>query len=85
MFDIPKLYLLGGPDQATLTASVFIYNQAFSGSYLYNRAAAASMILFVISSILSAILFYILRNRDVSVAKKYEKVMKDAGIRETAL
>ena len=40
MYDIPKLFLLGGPDNATLTTSVFIYNQAFSGSYLYNRAAA---------------------------------------------
>lgn len=37
MFDIPKLFLLGGPDNSTLTTSVFIYNQAFSGSYLYNR------------------------------------------------
>ena len=43
MFDIPKLFLLGGPDNSTLTTSVFIYNQAFSGGYLYNRAAAASM------------------------------------------
>ncbi len=85
MFDIPKLYLLGGPDQATLTASVFIYNQAFSGSYLYNRAAAASMILFIISAILSAFLFYILRNRDVSIAKKHEKILKAARIRETAV
>ena len=36
MFDIPKLFLMGGPDNATLTTSVFIYNQAFSGSYMYN-------------------------------------------------
>lgn len=64
MFDIPKLFLLGGPDNATLTTSVFIYNQAFSGSYMYNRAAAASMIMFIIIAILSAIMFQILRDRD---------------------
>lgn len=64
MFDIPKLFLLGGPDNATLTTSVFIYNQAFSGSYMYNRAAAASMVMFVIIAILSAIMFQILRDRD---------------------
>ncbi len=64
MFDIPKLFLLGGPDNATLTTSVFIYNQAFSGSYMYNRAAAASMIMFVIIAILSAIMFQILKDRD---------------------
>ena len=51
MFDIPKLFLQGGPDNATLTTSVFIYNQAFAGSYMYNRASAASMIMFIIINI----------------------------------
>ena len=75
MFDIPRLYLLGGPDQATATAAVFIYNQAFSGSYLYNRAAAASMILFVIIAILSSSVFYILRDKDAILADKNQKAM----------
>ncbi|MDF2594933.1 MAG: carbohydrate transporter rane protein 1, family [Clostridia bacterium] len=73
MFDIPRLFLLGGPDNATLTTSVFIYNQAFSGSYLYNRAAAASMIMFVIIAILSAIVFYMMRDRYASKLKKEKK------------
>lgn len=64
MFDIPKLFMLGGPDNATTTTSVFIYNQAFSGSYMYNRAAAASMIMFVIIVVLSAIMFWLLRDKD---------------------
>jgi len=64
MFDIPKLYLLGGPDNATTTTSVFIYNQAFSGSYMYNRAAAASMIMFIIIMVCSFVLFYLLREKD---------------------
>ena len=64
MFDIPKLFLLGGPDSATKTTSVFIYEQAFSGSYLYNRAAAASMIMFVVIMICSAVLFLIMREDD---------------------
>lgn len=64
MFDIPKLFMLGGPDNATYTTSLFIYDQAFSGSYMYNRAAAASMIMFVIICILSTIMFFILRDRD---------------------
>ena len=62
MFDIPKLFLMGGPDNATLTTSVFIYNQAFSGSYMYNRAAAASMIMFVIICAASAVLFFLMRD-----------------------
>ena len=64
MFDIPKLYIWnGGPVNSTMTTSVFIYAQAFSGSYLYNRAAAASMIMFVIIAVLSAIVFYLMRDR----------------------
>lgn len=69
MFDIPKLFLGGGPDNSTLTTSVFIYNQAFSGSYMYNRAAAASMIMFLIIAVCSAIVFYIMRDKDEAKAK----------------
>jgi multiple sugar transport system permease protein len=73
MFDIPRLLNLGGPDNATLTTSVFIYNQAFSGSYLYNRAAAASMIMFVVISALSGLLFYAMRDKYAAKIKKLEK------------
>lgn len=70
MFDIPQCFLAGGPDNSTLTTSVFIYNQAFSGSYLYNRAAAASMIMFVIIAILSAFIFVMVSEKDETKAKK---------------
>jgi multiple sugar transport system permease protein len=76
MFDIPKLFLLGGPDNATLTTSVFIYNQAFSGSYLYNRAAAASMIMFLIIVVLSSILFYLLRDKDAVKMRKQVRALQ---------
>ncbi|AEC01948.1 carbohydrate ABC transporter permease [Parasphaerochaeta coccoides] len=75
MFDIPRLFLLGGPDNATLTTSVFIYNQAFSGSYLYNRASAASMIMFILIMILSGILFLIMRDKDAARRRKEKKAM----------
>lgn len=71
MFDIPKLYIWnGGPANSTMTTSVFIYAQAFSGTYLYNRAAAASMIMFVLIAILSSVVFYMMRDRYESRAKK---------------
>lgn len=76
MYDIPKLFLLGGPDNATTTVSVFIYNQAFSGSYFYNRAAAASMILFVVIALLSGIIFYLMRDRDEAEMKKARRQAK---------
>ena len=81
MFDIPKLFLQGGPDNATLTTSVFIYNQAFAGSYMYNRASAASMIMFIIIAILSGIMFFILRDKDEAKLrreiKRQEKKFKE--------
>jgi multiple sugar transport system permease protein len=76
MYDIPRLFLLGGPDNATLTTTVYIHNQAFSGSYLYNRAAAASIILFTIIAILSAILFYVMRDRDAVRLRKRERALR---------
>ncbi len=84
MFDIPRLFLNGQPDNATLTTSLFIYNQAFSGSYLYNRASAASMIMFVVICIASAIMFFVMRDKDEAALdklikkqeKEYKKKMK---------
>lgn len=76
MFDIPRLFNNGGPDNATLTTSLFIYNQAFSGSYMYNRAAAASMIMFVIIAVLSAFIFYIMRDKSAAQLKRQSKNQK---------
>lgn len=73
MFDIPQLFLAGGPDDSTLTTSMFIYGQAFKGSYMYNRAATASMIMFLISAVLSGLLFYVMRDRDAAKLKKIQK------------
>ncbi|MFF2092222.1 carbohydrate ABC transporter permease [Paenibacillus sp. NPDC058174] len=79
MFDIPQMFLAGGPDDSTMTTSVFIYGQAFKGSYMYNTAAAASMIMFVIAGILSGLLFYFMRDRDAARLKKVQKKMNKAA------
>lgn len=71
MFDIPKLFIWnGGPANATMTTSVFIYAQAFSGTYMYNTAAAASMIMFVIIAVLSAVIFLLMRDKYEIRAKR---------------
>ena len=69
MFDIPKLFNDGMPDNATVTTSVFIFKQAFSGAYQYARAAAASMIMFVIIAVVSGLLFYTMRDKDAPRGK----------------
>ncbi len=63
MYDMSKMFNNGNPNNSTLTANVFIYNQAFAGSYMYNRAAAASMIMFVIIALCSIVVFYLMRDR----------------------
>lgn len=78
MFDIPRMFQNGGPDNATLTTSLFIYNQAYTGSYMYNRASAASMIMFVIIVICSSIIFYLYRDRSEIKLQKEIKARKKA-------
>ena len=79
MFDIPKLYIWnGGPANETMTTSVFIYSQAFSGTYMYNRAAAASMIMFAIIAILSVFVFYMMRDKYEVRQKKMMRQAKRA-------
>ncbi|WP_310551705.1 carbohydrate ABC transporter permease [Paenibacillus glufosinatiresistens] len=85
MFDIPQLFLAGGPDDSTLTTSMFIYGQAFKGSYMYNKAAAASMIMFLITAVLSAVLFYLMRDRDAGRLKKAEKLRRRAAAQAAAV
>ncbi len=75
MFDIPNLFVVSsGPDNATLTTSVLIYKQAFSGGYLFNRASAMSMIMFLIIVICSAALFFSMRDKDEVALKKQQKL-----------
>jgi len=78
MFDIPMLLVdRSGPDNATLTTAVFIYNQAFGPSRMWNRAAAASMILFVMCAIIASALFYVFRDKDeIALNKEKRKARK---------
>lgn len=73
MFDIPKLLNRGGPDMATSTASVFIYDKAFTGKQLFAQAATASIIMFIIIAVCSALLFYIMRDKEAIEMEKLKK------------
>ena len=79
MFDIPNLLVQKqGPNNATLTTSCFIYNQAFSGSYMYNRASATSIIMFILIAILSAIVFMLMQDKsEVKEKKELKKIEKE--------
>ncbi len=82
MFDIPKLFIRnGGPANATMTASVFIQSQAFEGTHLYNTAAAASMVVFLIIAVLSALIFFLMRDK-YEVRAKREARRADRALRK---
>lgn len=79
MFDIPFLLVpQSGPDNATLTTNVLIYMLAFKDNYISNWASAMSMIMFIIIICCSAILFFILRDRDEVAIKKAHKLQMKA-------
>lgn len=73
MFDIPKLFNRGGPDNATKTVSVFIYDLAFTGKQNFARAAAASIFMFIIIALCSAFLFWLLRDKEAIALEKQKK------------
>jgi multiple sugar transport system permease protein len=75
MFDIPRLFNEGMPDNGTSTVALFIFNQAFAGRFLFNTAAAASMIVFVIIVIVSLPIFFLLRDKDVARERKERKAL----------
>ena len=72
MYDIPQLFNKGNPANSTLTTNMYIYNQAFSGSYMYARAAAASMVMFIIIAVASVLVFLAF-NDDAGKAKREAK------------
>lgn len=78
MYDIPKLFNDGNPANSTMTTNVFIYKQAFSGSYMYARAAAASVIMFIIIAVISIFMFMMFQDSD----KKMERAAKRAAKKE---
>ena len=76
MYDIPKMFNAGNPNNATLTASMFIYNQAFAGSYMYARASAASMLLFLLIGVCSIFVFLMMRDKKPQKLKVVETKAK---------
>ena len=51
---------------------------SFQGGKLYNRASAASMIMFVMIAVLAAVIFFLLRDKDEIAQHKIEKANEKA-------
>ncbi|MCL1863083.1 MAG: sugar ABC transporter permease [Defluviitaleaceae bacterium] len=78
MFDIPRLFQDGEPRNATLTTSLFIFQQGFSTAHRFNRAAAASMLMFIFICIISITLFYVMRDKDAAKDKRERRARRRA-------
>ena len=79
MFDIPYMLHTGSQiNDYIKTVAVFIFEK-FHKDYMnpsYGYSAAASVILFVITSILGALVFYVQRDKDAIEIKKKRKQFK---------
>jgi len=76
MYDIPQLFNKGNPANSTLTTNMYIYNMAFSGSYMYARAAAASMIMFIIIAIASIFVFLAFNDEKGKARREAKRIAK---------
>ena len=73
LYDVPMMIIGTHCNNAGLTMLMYIQNQAFAGSYLYNRASAASVILTVICGVISAVIFYLRRDKDEAALRKLKR------------
>lgn len=80
MYDIPKLLTasgLGDPDFQTRTITMYIRDLAFTGSMQLGKASAVSLVLFLVTMIISILLFYIMRDQDeIAEQKAIKKRLK---------
>ena len=77
MYDIPQMMQMqGSPAKSmTMTVTMYIMELVYTGTKDYGRGAAVSVLLFLVTAVLSIILFYIMRDKD---AARERKAMKKA-------
>lgn len=80
-YDVPKLLTasgLGDPDFSTRTITMYIRELAFTGSKQLGKASAVSLVLFVVTTVLSLLMFYIMRDKDEIREQKAIKARQKA-------
>lgn len=87
MFDIPYLFHSGTSQNENIaTVAVFIYRR-FHDDYMnpsYGQSAAASVILFFITSILGALVFWVQRDKDAMANNKKKRAAAKEAKRRAA-
>ena len=70
MFDVPAMIGPKLANNAILTNMTYINSLAFSGAYLYQRAAAVSILMLILNAACSGVVFYLMRDKDEEKLKK---------------
>ena len=87
MFDIPYMFHTGNIiNEHIATVAIFIYD-FFHKDYLhpsYGYSAAASVVLFVITAILGALVFYVQRDKDAIELRRKRKAARKEAQRKAA-
>ncbi len=74
MVDIPSMFGAFDTFRRNLTLMMYVENQAFMGSYIYDRASAASLIMLCIyGSLATAVYFIFIRNKDEVQIRKMKR------------
>lgn len=87
MYDIPKLLTQSGygdPDYTTRTITMYMRELAFTGARQMGKASATSVVLFVVTLLISLVLFYFMRDRDAIREKKQIKAVQKELARKGA-
>ena len=84
MVDVPSMFGIFDTSRKALTLMQYLQNQAFMGSYIYDRASAASVILLGFALAFAVIMYFVfLWDKDEAKArrlmKKELKAMKKAA------
>lgn len=76
MYDIPALMLKQSSAAKPMlrTVTMYIFEMAFTGTRDYGRASTLSVLLFIFTSALSLVLFYIMRDKDEAAARKAKRL-----------
>ncbi|MBR2548676.1 MAG: sugar ABC transporter permease [Clostridiales bacterium] len=79
MIDIPEYFGTYDTFRRNLTLMMYMENQAFQGSYAYDRASAASLILLLMYITISVLLYFtLIRDKDEARQKKLLKKARKA-------
>ena len=78
MYDVPAMMLQqGSPAKSMIqTVTMYIMELVYTGTKDYGRGAAVSVLLFLVTGVLSLILFYVMRDKDAAKAKQKGGVIK---------